>query len=109
MSSAIEETVKALVEFEAELDSAKAEVLEVKRKTMKDATDWAEGARASAISRAQEIASARVARAKQEAEADARRIKEKGESDLRAFESSMSRNKSKATEVVKSRLLGESE
>ena len=109
MGSAIEETVKALVEFETELDRAKAEVTEVIKKAMKDAADWAETARETATSRAQEIASRTVATAREDAQAEAEKIREKGESDLKAFEVSISKNKAKAAELVASRLLGEAE
>lgn len=109
MSSAIEETVKALVEFESELDAAKAEVSAARKKTIKDAADWAEAAKASAISKAQGIASKTVAKAREDAEAEAEKIRKKGESDLKAFEVSISKHKSKAAELVASRLLGEAE
>jgi len=109
MSSAIEETVKALVEFESELDAAKAEVSETRKKTMKDAAAWAEAAKASAIARAQDIASKTVSKAREDAEAEAAIIRNKGESDLKAFEVSISKHKSKAAELVASRLLGEAE
>jgi vacuolar-type H+-ATPase subunit H len=108
LSTAIEETVKALVEFESELDRAKAEAAEAKQKAMKNAQDWAEAARASAISKATEIASRRVAEAREGAEAEAKSIREKGESELRSFEGSISRNRSRAAELAASRLLGES-
>jgi vacuolar-type H+-ATPase subunit H len=107
MSSAIEDTVKALVEFESELDTAKAEVLEAKRRTMKDAADWAEAAKAAAISKAQEMASRRLSAAREDAEAEAEKIKKKGDADLKSLESSISRHKPKAAELVASRLLGE--
>ena len=109
MSSAIEETVKALVEFESGLDAAKAEVSEAKTRTMKEAADWAVAAKASAISKAQEMASETVAKARGAAEAEAAIIRKKGESDLKAFEDSITENKSKAAELVASRLLGEAE
>jgi vacuolar-type H+-ATPase subunit H len=109
LSSTIEETVKALVEFESELDAAKAEVSDLRKRTLKDAADWAEGAKNSAMSKAQEIATQRVAKAREEAEAEADAIRKKGESDLKVFESSISRNKSKAASLVTSRLLGETE
>ncbi len=108
MSSAIESTVKALVEFEAELDRAKGEVSEAKRRATKDALDWAEEAKASAISKAQAIASQRVKEAKEDAESEAVAIRKKGESELKAFEASISKNKSQAAELVGARLLGES-
>lgn len=108
MSSAIEQTVKALVEFEAQLDSARAELMETGKRTKKDAADWAEGAKAAAISRAQEIASGNVAKAREEAAAEAETIRKRGESDLKSFESSIAKNKGKASDLVASRLLGES-
>lgn len=108
MSSAIEQTVKALVEFEAQLDRAKADLQEAGKKTMKDAAEWAGAARQAAISRAQEVASSNVASAKEEAESQAEKIRKKGESDLKAFESSIARHRAKASELVVSRLLGES-
>lgn len=108
MSSAIEDTVKALVEFEAELDRAKAEASEAKRRTAKDAADWAEAARGAAVSRAQEIASQQVARAKADAEGEADKIRRKGEADLRAFEASISKHRVEAAKMVAARLVGES-
>jgi len=108
MTSAIEETVKALVEFESELNKAKAEVSAAMAKTMKDAMDWADAAKASAVSKAQEIASQRVALAKAEAEDEAERIREQGQVALKGFEDSISRHRTKAAELAASRLLGES-
>ncbi len=106
MTSPIESTVKALVEFEAELDRAKAEVSEAKRRAMKDAVDWAEEAKASAITKARAIASEKISKAREEAESEADAIRKRGESDLRAYESSISKNRSKAAELVAARLLG---
>lgn len=108
MSSAVEQTVKALVEFESELDRARADATESKRRASKDAADWAESAKASAVSKAQEIAAQRLAKAKGDAEAEAEKIRKKGESDLRAFEGSISKHRAEAAKVVAARLLGES-
>ncbi|MDG6898920.1 MAG: hypothetical protein JRN24_04180 [Nitrososphaerota archaeon] len=107
MSSAVEQTVKALVEFESELDRAKADAAEARRRTSKDATDWAEASRASAVSKAQELASRRLAKAKQDAEAEADKIRKKGEADLKAFEASISKHRSEAARLVAAKLLGE--
>lgn len=107
MSSAIETTVKALVEFESELDKVKADASESKRRLLKDASDWAASAKSSAIAGAQDIASERLARAKEEAEAEAAAIKKKGESSRKAFEASLTKHKSEAAAHVASRLLGE--
>ncbi len=109
MSSVIEKTVKALVEFESELDKAKAEASEARQKMVKDASNWAESAKANAISRAQQIASETLEKAREEAEKEADAIKKKGETSLQAFEASISRRKAKAAEAVVGRLLGESQ
>ena len=108
MSSAIEQTVKALVEFESALDKAKAEAAEARKRAMKDALDWAEAARSTAVAKATEIAARRVAEAKAEAEAEAKRIRERAESELEAFESSISQRRVAAAEFATTRLLGES-
>lgn len=109
MSSAVEQTIKALVEFESELDGAKTEAADARRRASKDAVDWADAARASAVSRAQEIAARRLTKAKSDAEAEAANIRKKGEADLRAFESSISKHRSDAARLVAARLLGEGE
>ena len=109
MTTTIEETVKALVEFESELDRAKTIISEATKRATKDADTWAEAAKSSAIAKAQEIASRRVAQAREEAEAEARKIRDRGESDLKAFEGLISKNSTRAAANVASRLLGESE
>ena len=107
MSSAVEQTIKALVEFESLLERAKADAADAKRRASKDAADWAEGARTTALARAQEIAAQRVAKAREEAEAEAEKITKKGDVDLRAFEGSISRHRTEAAKLVAARLLGE--
>ena len=106
MGSPIEATVKALIEFESELDSMKAEALEIKKKMVKDAVGLAESARLSAISKAQQQASERLAKARAEAEGKAESIRKKGESSLKSFEASISARRAKAIEKVVDRLLG---
>jgi len=107
MNSAIEQTVKALTEFEAALDRAKAEATEADRRATKDAIDWAEAAKSSAIAEATEIAARRVTQARAEAEAEAVKIRAKAESELAAFEGSLSRRRTAAAELAARRLLGE--
>jgi vacuolar-type H+-ATPase subunit H len=107
MGSLVETTVKALIEFESELDRTKAEALEARMRMIKDAEGLAVSAKSYAISKAQQLASERIARARAEAEAEAESITKKGESSLKSFEASISRRKTKATEGVVSRLLGE--
>lgn len=108
MSAAIEQTVKALVEFEAQLEAAKAELVEAGKRATKEAAEWADTAKASAISKAQEIASQNVAKAREQAESEAKSIRDKGDAELKSFESSIAKNREKAIELVAARLLGES-
>ncbi len=107
MPHVIEETVKALTEFEADLDKAKAEVLDTRKKMVKDAADWVESARASAIAEAQKLADQRLSQARKHAEAEAAEIRRKGQAVAKQFAESLSKRKSEATELVVSRLLGE--
>ena len=107
MTSVIEQTLKALAEFESVLDAAKAEAADARKKLLKDANDWAAGASAKALAAAQEKASETIAQAKAEAEKDAQSIGQKGEASLKGFEASISRRKGKAAELVAARLVGE--
>ena len=109
MSSVVEETIKALVEFEAELDKAKSEASESKTRMVKASAEWAASAKATGISKAQQLASRRLAKARTEAESDAAVIKKKEESSIKSFEASISKRKSAAVEHVTARLLGESQ
>jgi len=109
MSSTIEETLKALVDFESELDRVKGEASDSKRKMLKDSSDWGASAKSDAVAKAQEIASARIAKAKEEAEEEAVAIKKKGEASLKTFEASISKNRSKAASHVVKKLMGEAE
>ena len=107
MPQSIEDTVRALTEFEADLDRLKGEALEARKKMVKDAGDWAESAKTSAIAQAQKIAAQRLEEARQEAEAEAVEIKKKGQAATRRFEESISKHKKEASELVLRRLLGE--
>ena len=107
MGSLIEATVKALIEFESELEKTKAEALEVEKKMVKDAAGLAEQARATAISKARRQVSERLAKVRVEGEAEAESIRKKEESSLKSFEASISKRKAKAVEEVVSCLLGE--
>ncbi len=106
MSSAIESTIKALVEFESELDRAKADAMDAKKKLVKEATDWAASAKTKAIAEAQRMASDHVAKARAEAEAEAAAIKKNGAKSLKDFEENIGEHKSKAVEKVTTMLLG---
>ncbi len=107
MSKVIEDTLKALTEFETALDSAKAAASEAKRQMVKKAGEWADGARATAVAEAQRMASETVSRAKSEAEAEAESIRAKGKSALKSFEGGLSKHESEAAKLVAEKLLGE--
>ncbi|HYC26650.1 MAG TPA: hypothetical protein VEB67_01350 [Nitrososphaerales archaeon] len=109
MSSSIEQTVKALVDFESELDRVKADASDAKRKMLKDSGDWAASAREAAMSKAQDIASSRMSKAKEEAEEEAEAIKKKGDASMKAFETSISKNRAKAAGHVVKMLMGGNE
>ena len=107
MPETIADTVKALTDFEAELDRVKASAADAKKKIVKDAGDWAEAAKAEAIAEAQRIAAQRLSEAKSVAEAEAAEIRSKGQASARRFADSIARNKKAASELVLKRLLGE--
>ena len=106
MSSAVETTLKALKEFESELEAAKMDTSDAKKKLIKEAGDLADSAKATALARAQEISADRVSAAKEAAEKEAAAIRKKGDDDLAKFESSISRRKAKAADWVVEQLMG---
>jgi vacuolar-type H+-ATPase subunit H len=108
MSNVIEETLKALTEFESQLNSARTDASEARRQMVKNAAEWAESAKAKAIASARRIASETASKAREEAEREAESIRKKEQATLKVFEGSMSRRKSEAAELVADRLLGES-
>ena len=107
MPQTIADTVKALAEFEAELDRLKSETMDAKKKIVKDAGDWADAAKSRALAEAQELASERLSQAKVQAEAEAEEIRKKGQASTKKFADSMSKHKKEASELVLRMLLGE--
>ena len=107
MSSAIQDTIRALVEFESTLDQAKSDALETSKVLVKNTGDWAANAKDTAMAKAQRMASERLAKARSEAEREADSIRKKGNASLRLFETSIQKRKAKAIELVVARLLGE--
>jgi vacuolar-type H+-ATPase subunit H len=107
MTTIVEDTVKALMEFEAELDKINSAASDARKKLVKDASDWAESAKTSAVSKAQETAAGRISSARAEAEAEAVGIRKKGSDSLEKFEGSLSKHMAKSVELVVSRLMGE--
>ena len=109
MSKAIEDTLKALTDFESQLDVAKSEALDAKKQMLRRASEWAEAARGSAISEARSTASETISNARKEAEAEAGSIRAEGEASLKSFERTLASHRSEAAELVRRRLLGEDE
>ncbi len=109
MSKVIEETLKALTEFESQLDVARSEASDAKRQMAKKASEWAEAARTSAMDEAKRMASETVEAARRAAQLEADSIKKKGASELKRFEESLGKHEREAAELVAKRLLGESE
>jgi vacuolar-type H+-ATPase subunit H len=107
MTSAIEQTVKALTEFEAELDVAKAGAGESRKRMVRDAVELSDSAAKVALDKARSIASETVERARKEAESEADSIRKKGRSTLDKYGEVISKNKREAVEHVVRRLLGE--
>jgi vacuolar-type H+-ATPase subunit H len=107
MPQTIADTVKALTEFEAELDKVKTEAIEAKKKLIKDSADWAEAARNSALAEAQELASKRLSEARTQAEAGAQEIRKEGQVATKKFAEAISKHKKAASDLVLRRLLGE--
>jgi vacuolar-type H+-ATPase subunit H len=106
MSQVIEETIKALTEFEAELDKTRSDTVEVRKRLAKSAGDWAEEAKTEAIAHAQKIAQQRLETARAEAEAEAESIKSAGRTALQSFKETITGNKKEAVQLVTKRLLG---
>src|SRR5436853_301119 len=59
MAQVTEEAVKALAEFEADLDRIKSDASEAKKRLVKAAADEAEKAKSDALAKAQELANGR--------------------------------------------------
>jgi vacuolar-type H+-ATPase subunit H len=103
----ITDTVKALTDFEAELDRIRAGMLDAKKRMIKDAGDWAEVSKSSALAEAQKLASERLSEARTKADAEAEEIRKKGQSATKKFAESISKHKKEASELVLRILLGE--
>ena len=92
MPQTIAETVKALTEFEAELDRVKGEAAEAKKRLVKDAGDWAESAKNNALAEAQRISADFLSEARAEAEAEAEVIRKRGQAATARFSDSISKH-----------------
>ncbi len=107
MSSVVEEAIKVLAAFEAELDRVKLEATEAKKRLMKVAVDQGEKARDDAFAKARSMAEERIRKARRDAEAEASMILEKGQSSLASLNSRISEKSDAARELITKHLLGD--
>jgi vacuolar-type H+-ATPase subunit H len=108
MAQTVEDTIKALKEFEQDLDRVKATVADAAKKMVKDARDWADSARAAALVEAKKSADLALERAKEEAAHEVHKIGEGSHESLQTLKQTMAAHKIAAAELVLKRLLGES-
>jgi vacuolar-type H+-ATPase subunit H len=106
MAQAIEDTIKALTEFEAELDKVKTDSAEAKKNLLKKAAEWAETAKNDAVSEARRTADQTLSEARTEAQKEAESIRETGKNSLVSLKETMSNHRDEAVQLVKMRLLG---
>ncbi len=107
MSSVVEEAIKVLAAFEAELDGVKLEATEAKKRLMKVAVDQGEKARDDALAKARSVAEQRIRNARRDAEAEAAVIVEKGRSSLVSLNARISEKSDVALELITKHLLGD--
>ncbi len=107
MSSVVEEAIKVLAAFEAELDRVKLEATEAKKRLMKVAVDRGERARDDALAKARSMAEERIRKARRDAEAEASVILEKGQSSLASLNTRISEKSDVALELITKHLLGD--
>jgi vacuolar-type H+-ATPase subunit H len=100
LSSVVEEAIKILVNFEAELDKIKEQVMEAKKDLMRTSSEEGEKARKEVLARVQVIAEENIRRAREEAEREAKSILFKGEESLKVLREKISRRNKDAIELV---------
>ena len=107
MTQAIEETIKALTEFEAELEKVKAGANDAKKAMVKNAGDWADAARDEAIAEAQKVAEQKLSAARTEAENEIESIRNASQKSLDDLTRSIANHREQAVQLAMKRLLGE--
>jgi len=106
MPQVIENAIKALSEFEAELERIRFQVSEAKKRLVNTAAEEGEVAKKEALASAQSISDERVRAAMQEAQREAESITRKGEDSLKRLKATISKRKNEAIELAVRRLLG---
>ncbi len=107
MTQAIEEALKALSEFESELDRIKSETVEAKQKLLRLAFDEAEASKNLAIASAQRSSEAELAAAREAADKEASIILRKGHASTESFKKMILERKDAAVKAVLETLSGE--
>lgn len=107
MSSVVEEAIKVLAAFEAELDGVKSEAIEARKRLLKVAIDQGEKAREEALAKARSMAEMRIRNARRDAEAEAAMIIERGRSSLASLNARISEKSDVALKLVTKHLLGD--
>jgi vacuolar-type H+-ATPase subunit H len=105
LTQTVEETLKALTEFEADLDKIKSQASAAKQKIFKMVEADALAARASAMESAQSLAKERLESARQAAETEADALRKRGEHSLKKFKDKITKKKDDAVEEVLRQLL----
>jgi vacuolar-type H+-ATPase subunit H len=106
MAQAIEDTIKALTEFEAELDKVKTDGAEARKNLLKGVAEWAETAKNEAVTEARRTADQTISGARAEAQKGAESIRETGKNSLVSLKETMNSHRDEAVQLVKKRLLG---
>jgi vacuolar-type H+-ATPase subunit H len=107
MTQAIEEALKALGDFESDLDRIKSETLEAKQRLLKLAFEASETSKNQAIAAARRVAEADLTAAREAADKQADAIRKKGQTSTERFRSSILAHKDDAVDAVLRTLLGE--
>ena len=107
MTQAIEEALKALSEFESELDRIKSETVGAKQRLLRLAFEEAEASKSQALATAQRAAEAGLSAARETANREAETIRKKGQMSTGSFMRSISKQKEDAVDAVLKTLLGE--
>jgi vacuolar-type H+-ATPase subunit H len=107
MSSAVEEAIKVLAEFESELEEIREESVDARKRLSKIAKDEGDKAMKLALARAHAIAEEQIRKAREDAEREADSISKKGEEALAGLKEKISKRSEEALRLVSEHLLGD--
>jgi len=107
MSSPVEEAVKVLAEFEADLERIKAESVDAKKRLSKLVADEGDKAMKLALAKAHDVAAKQVQKAREDAEQEASSIADRGNEELSRLKERISKRSEEALRLVSEHLLGD--